>query len=438
MKFLALFKKELKEMLSAQTIIIMVFTVMVLSMAGTALSSQIEEESEKSMDVTICDLDKTYLTDALLTAMEANLSEGGGKVKKVELESEDYAKELKDKKLKSIVIIPKGFTENVENNEQAKIKFVQKLSSLASFSNISTGSDASMSCIEAALKNVFYSAKVSGGQLTDKEVAFINEPLAKEEVTVVNDTAENISSSIVLSLCSAQNMIVPILMFVLLVFSSQMILNAVSSEKIDKTLETLLTSPISRMSVITAKMLAAAVVAAMQAVVYMIGMHRMMSGIYENAGDTEAFTKALDNLGLNMGAAQYVMVGVQMFLSILIALSISLILGVLAKDTKSAQTLTMPIMMMTMIPYMLSLFLDIKTLSTVPRLLVYAIPFTHAFTASENAMFANTSNYIFGALYQLVFLAVCLTVALKIFMSDKIFTMSLGGGRKHKKAADDE
>ena len=130
-----------------------------------------------------------------------------------------------------------------------------------------------------------------------------------------------------------------------------------------------------------------------------------------------------------MDASQYVLVGLQMFLSILIALSVSLILGVLARDAKSAQTLTLPIMMCTMIPYMLSMFVDIKTMSPAVRYIVYAIPFTHSFMASENAMFGNTGVYVGGLIYQVIFLAVCMFLALRIFMSDRIFTMSIGGRR---------
>ncbi|MGN0594536.1 MAG: ABC transporter permease, partial [Hominimerdicola sp.] len=106
---------------------------------------------------------------------------------------------------------------------------------------------------------------------------------------------------------------------------------------------------------------------------------------------------------------------------------LSLILGALAKDAKSAQTLLLPITFMTMIPYMISMFMDIKTASPILRYIVYAIPFSHSFMASENAMFGNTSLYIGGLIYQIIFLVICIVIALKIFMSDRILTMSIGG-----------
>ena len=242
-----------------------------------------------------------------------------------------------------------------------------------------------------------------------------------------------IPSGIVVSLCSAQTMLVPIILFVVIIFSSQMIINGVSTEKVDKTLETLLSAPVSRLSVICAKMLSAAIVAALQAAVYMVGMQKMMSGL-TSGGSSDEYAEAIKNLGLTMDVPQYLLVGIQIFLSILIALSISLILGVLAKDAKSAQTLVLPIQFCTMIPYLLSMFMDMKTATPVLRYIVYAIPFSHSFMASENTMFGNWGLYIGGAVYQLVLLVVCLTIALRIFLSDRIFTMTLGE-KKRKGAA---
>ena len=433
MKFFNLFRKELKEMLTMQTIITMVVLVAVLYAAGGAISGSISESTENSKNIVICDKDNTDFTKYVLGEMERQIKESGGDFKNVDVQSEDYAAELKRLDVKSVVIIPEGFTQQIQNNETAKIKYAEKMTSLAGLSNISTGSDAALQLIQASVKNAIYENKINDGTMTQEEVKQLEQPIELDESTVVADKCENISSSIITALCSMQGMLVPIIMFILIMYSSQMILGAISTEKIDKTLETLLSAPVSRLSVVSAKMLSAGVVAALQAVVYMFGMNQMMSGITENMGDTSQYNQALENLGLTMSVGQYVLVGIQMFLSILIALSISLILGVLAKDAKSAQSLVMPINIATMIPYVMSMFIDIKTATPVLRYVVYAIPFSHAFMASENVMFGNNSVYIGGLIYQVVFLAVCMTIALKIFMSDRIFTMSLGGGKSRRK-----
>lgn len=428
-KFYNLFRKELKEMLSLQTIMTMVISVIVLVAAGQAMSGAMSENSETAADITICDKDNTEFTKNVISALKATVKEQGGEVRLVEINSDNYSEELKKLDENSVVIIPQGFTDQVTANEKAKVQFVQRMTSLAAMSNPNTGSATALAVIEQAVKSTIYQTiDISADQITQLE-----DPIELDETTVIGNKSDNVSSSMLLSLCSAQSMVVPIIMFVLIMFSSQMILSAISTEKIDKTLETLLSAPVSRLSVLTSKMLAAGVVAALQAIVYMFGMSKMTGSLTAGiSADTSVYENAMQNLGLTMNIGQYVLVGIQMFLSILIALSISLVLGALAKDAKSAQTLLLPITLAAMIPYMLSMVVDIKTVSPVLRYLVYAIPFTHTFMASENVMFGNYPLYLGGLIYQLILLVICMTIALKVFMSDRIFTMSIGGKKQRK------
>ena len=75
---------------------------------------------------------------------------------------------------------------------------------------------------------------------------------------------------------------------------------------------------------------------------------------------------------------------------------------------------------------------DINSLSPVLRTIIYAIPFTHTFTAMSNLMFGNTTLFAIGIIYQTLFFCVCMFFALKLFKSDKIFTSSLNFGQKSK------
>lgn len=422
-------------MLSLETILTMVIMLVVLILAGNAMSGAIDDSMEDSQDITICDWDNSDFSKAVLKQLEEQTKETDGEVTYVDIQSEDYASELKRLDIKSVVIIPKGFSDQVESGKAADVIFVQRMTSLSTLSNLNTGSETALSLIEASVKSTIYAQKISAGVMTTDEMIQIEAPVNLQESTVVDDKCEDISSSMVMSLCSTQNMILPIILFILIMYSSQMILSAITTEKIDKTLETLLSAPVSRISVISAKMLAAGVVAALQAVVYIIGMNKMMGGLYDNIGDTSQYSEAIENLGLSMSASQYLLAGIQMFLSILISLSISLILGALAKDAKSANTLLLPITLSAMIPYLLSMILDIKTVSPILRYIVYAIPFTHTFMASENIMFHDFSTYIGGLIYQIIFLIICIIIALRIFMSDKIFTVSLSlSSKKSKKS----
>ena len=428
MKFLNLLKKELREMVTPTTILIMVMIYVGMMMLGNVMNTEIEKTVEEGSEIVICDQDNTNFTQAVIELMKKPSDDTENDVKLVTLQSEDYAKELDRLDEKSIVIIPKGFTEQVEGGKTAEYIFVSRLTSLSTMSNISTGSDMAGAIIKTAVVSALYADKVTKGQLTTDEILQLEAPVDIQEKTVVSDKTADIPSSVVVSLKSMENMFLPIIVFLLIMYSSQMLLNAVSTEKIDKTLETLLSAPVSRMAVLSSKMLAAGIVAAMYAIVMMLGMNNMMGSL--PMGDSDMYKESIEALGLTISGAQYILVGLQMFVSILIALSISLVLGVLAKDAKSGQSLLLPIQLMSMVPYIFSLTMDIKTLSPVVRYIVYAIPFTHTFMSIENIMFKNYTLYWGGLIYQLVLLAVCMTFAIRVFTSDKIFTMTLGGGKK--------
>ena len=65
MKFINLLRKELKEMLTPQTILTLVIMVIILSVAGNAMTGAMESSQEESSKITICDQDNTDLPNLL-------------------------------------------------------------------------------------------------------------------------------------------------------------------------------------------------------------------------------------------------------------------------------------------------------------------------------------------------------------------------------------
>ncbi len=440
MKFLSLLRKELREVITPQTIAILLLMLFGMTALGNVMTKEIKAANEASSRIVICDQDDTEFTRAVIKLLRNPVdgSNSENEVVEVDIKSDDYASELERIDQKYVLIIPKGFTEQVTGGKTADLVYVSKLTSLSTMSNISTGSATAQELIKASVKSALYAEKLTSGKLTQQEVLQLNNPVSVTEKTVVNKNEADIASATVLSMKLMENMFLPIIVFILIVYSSQMLLGAVSTEKIDKTLETLLSAPVSRMSVLASKMMAAGTVAALYAATMMFGMKQMTGSI---AGDAaKEYQPLLEELGLSLNPGQYVLVGIQMFVSILISLSIALVLGVLAKDAKSGQSLMLPIQITSMIPYMLSMFMDIRSLSPVVKYILYAIPFTHTFMATENLMFGNTALYVGGLIYQLILLAVCMTFAIRVFTSDKIFTMSIGSGkgRRNKNKAAEE
>lgn len=423
-------------MLTVSTIVTMVGIMLLLVFVGDAFSGIIEDVAEDASTITICDKDNTELTQSLIKALTVTeIDEKTGMptkyddslVKLVDITSEDYPSELKKLDVKNVIVIPKGFTENFLSGNPSELLNIGRMTSGAAMSNVSSN-DSAVEAIKETLKQTYL---VQSG-LTLEQLATSENLITVVDKTIVDDKISDISSSVVSSLTMMQTMFLPIIVYVLVIFASQMIITAISTEKLDKTLETLLSAPVSRISVLSAKMLSAAVVAALNAIAYMIGFNKMMDGLYGMETDGLDMNQILADLGLKMTAGDYVLLGIQLFLTVLIALSVSLVLGALAKDAKSAQTLIMPITFMAMIPYILSMMIDIQTLPTVVRYLIYAIPFTHTFIASENILYGNMTLFYGGMIYQIVLLVICMSFALKVFTTDRIFTLTIDFNKKSK------
>jgi len=259
----------------------------------------------------------------------------------------------------------------------------------------------------------------------------IKYPVISIDNTIIGEKSAVISPSEVTSFIMSQTLFIPIVMFIIIIFSSQMIGVSVASEKENKTLETLLSTPVSRLTLVTTKMLAAAVAALIMASVYMLGFSYYMEGLTGgNLSAEESSRGAISQLGLSIGTTGYIMLGISLFLSILIALAIAMILGAFAEDVKKVQGLLAPIIFLIMIPYLFSMFIDIPNSSIFIRLIVYIIPFSHTFLAAPNIFLQNYNVIYMGAAYQFVVFMILAVIATRIFSSDKILTLKLNFGKK--------
>ena len=434
MKFINLLKKELSELITVQMLLGLLVSLGIFMALGSVMDTTIDEAVEKTTNYTIrlIDRDDTEFTQDMIKSIEND----GNKVRLFTDTGDDYAAILNSNDIKDVVIIPKGFTEKINKAQKPEIITAAKMTSAATISNINAGSSSAVSLIQK-----YISEKVASmGGLTEEQYKIVNQPLTVRENTVVADNYAEVSSESIMSRIAIQNMMLPIIVFVLIILTSQMLMSAVANEKTDKTLETLLSAPISRGSVIGAKMLAAAIIALINAAVYMIGFKVCMgdatSKISSSAGELISGQVSVDEgmhqLGMALGGMDYFLVGLQLFFTIMICLSVSLILGALINDTKNTQSMIMPIMMLAIIPYMISMIADINSLPTVIRYIVYAIPFTHTFSAIPNLMFGRTTLFTAGLIYQIIVFIICMFFALRLFMSDKLFTISLNFGQKSK------
>jgi ABC-2 type transport system permease protein len=316
-------------------------------------------------------------------------------------------------------VISPGFGESLKAGRYTPVDVYSTIDSFSLTSMMSgVGGHAAVSMI-----NSIISHQIRSDSGITEDIFFLTNPVYSAEHTFLNNTTERISAHLVLSYVSSQTMFIPVIIFFIIMVSSQMLAASMVNEKVDKTLETLMTAPISRMSVLITKILSAAIYSAIYAVVYILAFRNFNEGMTGGGTLPDNLIPALENFGITFNSFNFTIIGAQLFLSVLCGLAISLIIGMMVDDIKTLQSYILPLTIIIMIPYLLSMVLDINSLPAIAQIAVYAIPFTHSFTAASNLFTANYTLIIIGFVYQAAFAAAMMTIAVKIFNSDKLFTL---------------
>ncbi len=445
MKLGNLLKKELRELLTPQAVFSMLFTCILLMSMGGFMGDAMEEAVSRT-DITLVDLDKSEYTAKMIE----KLPEYGAEPSVVTLESDNYYDEMARLDVEALVIIPEGFGEAVQQGGKSELSCITLINKGGLMGTIDGLSASSMTYAVSRYSDDYYQQTILGLDETQRNK--IAEPVILTEYTAANGKTAAISPDTVSSILMTQSMIAPMAVFFLVFMASQMIMTAISTEKIDKTLETLMSAPVSKVTILTAKMLAAIIVALLNAGSMMVGFIFYMQGMMgENmtaqagtavsanvpalSGDIISTADAILQLGFTFTPGDIIFIGLQLFLTIAIGLSISLILGAMATDVKSVQTLVMPIMIAVMVPFFVTMFADVNSLPAAAKVIMYLIPFTHSFTAMNNLIFGNTAIVIGGLVYQLAFFIVCMRLAVKVFTTDLLFTMNFNPDNFMKKKA---
>ncbi len=418
-KFIVLVKKEIKELLTLQVIVPMLIAVLAFILIGNIIGSEARRAME-AQDIAVLDQDNSPVSQQAIDFLRINqfqVQELAGPTVQGVIE------EVKERELGGLIVIPEGFSSGLAAHEPQEIQTYTVLRSFAM-----TGS-AGVEAISGAvgLINEFVSTQLITREIPGVSIGLLKNPIHPRDIVIIGDNQAQVHPSMVMGFITSQTIFIPIILFFVIIFAAQMIVASVATEKENKTLETLLTTPVSRSSLVSSKMVAAGIIALLVSLVYMVGFSYYMGGIMEGVGGqiTAGMGEAMVELGLVLHLSSYVFLGLSVFFAILCALAIALILGSFAQDLKSAQGLIAPMTFLIMIPYILALFLDMTTLTPVIRYLIYAIPFAHPFMAVPNLFLQNYNFVLAGIIYQGVVFVIFVLIAARIYSSDRVLTMKL-------------
>jgi len=109
------------------------------------------------------------------------------------------------------------------------------------------------------------------------------------------------------------------------------------------------------------------------------------------------------------------------------------ILGAFAESVKSVQALLTPLMVLLLVPYFLTLFLDLNDLPLDRPHRGDGHPVRLPFVAGPALFLGNYGVVWFGIFYQLAWFVVFVIIAARIFSTDRVLTMKLSLGRRRAK-----
>jgi len=211
----------------------------------------------------------------------------------------------------------------------------------------------------------------------------------------------------------------PMVIMLMLISAMQIAATSIAIEKEEKTLETLLTLPVARLSILTGKLAGSVVAATVGAIAAMIGMNYYTSSLFSfvPTGGMD-----LEALGIVLSPTAYFILGVTMFVTIVSALALAVCVAVFSENVRSAQSLVSFMITPIIIPFLILMFADIDALPLAVQAVLYVIPYTHSIMASKAAFLGGYFVVFRSIAYISLFTAAILYVTGRIFTTEKIVT----------------
>jgi len=410
--------KEVKELVRDPTLLLgmIIVPLIIFPLMGFAVQTSMKaaEESMGNISIAVMDLDKGTVAENLtnfLTAWNVAI------VKIDDLNFTEAVNYVQQSNLTGLIVIPLNFSNNITEGLKAELDVYTV------FRGGGIAESTSSSMINTLLKSFEESLVVQKVGEKFQAPENILDPIDMSEKSIVKGKSVNIHPSVLFGLMMSQSMGMPIGIMMLLIFAMQLAATSVASEKEEKTLETLLTLPINRLTILAGKLTGSIIVAVVGAIAYIVGFTYYMGSFM---GIIPAETGVdLGAIGSAPTLLSYLLLGASLFVSLISALALAISISVFAEDVKGAQALVGPLSMLLIFPMIFMMFTDIYSLPFPLMIVLLAIPFTHPMLASKVAFTGDYLTAVMGIVYVSIFTIAVLYIAARLFGTEKILTAKL-------------
>ncbi|NIA11347.1 MAG: ABC transporter permease [Nitrospiraceae bacterium] len=411
-------KKEVRELLTPSTFVPIIVMAIIFGSMGNMIGGATEEAKEKPV-MGIINMDNGTFS-GIVNSTVYNMS----KVAYISSSGDidEGIKVLKEKGGTALIVVPSNFSDRIAGNLPGKIEVYWIMKGAGIMDSISSG------VVDAILHEADRRISVELMEKGDVNATLALSPTERNETTIFKGKEmQGISPGTISAMLSSQSTMVPIIIMIIIMMAGGMVISSMGMEKENKTLETLLTLPVKRSSIVAGKIAGSAVVGLLMAVIYMIGFSYYLNSFQVSGGVN------LADYGLVLNAWDYLLVGISLFMALTAALSLCMVLGTFAKNYKSAQTLTVPVSILAIIPMFMIMFKDFGTLPLSLKVILFAIPFSHPMMAVRALLFGNYTLVISGIAYVTAFALAMIAIAVHIFKTDRLLTGSVNHSFRRKR-----
>ncbi|RLG95634.1 hypothetical protein DRO27_03530 [Candidatus Bathyarchaeota archaeon] len=419
-KLWSLLIKEVKELIRDPKILIGVVLMPIISSPIMGSAIQISQESVqravRGASFAVWTDDEGFVTDALMSYLYTNNS-----VVPIEAANlQDALSQFTATDSSSLIHIPRGYNDNVTVGEQGRLKVYANLRKLNMAESQST--DIVTSLIN--IYNYYFSISkinilIEDANAVGTPIGYRN-PIAIDYASILKGKVLEIPPMAIFSLVMSQSIMLPIMVMMMVMFAIQMAATSIALEKEQKTLEILMTLPVSRMTILGGKLSGSIVIALAGAVSYLIGFSSYMNSAFSFV--PEAQSMSLSDVNMGITPFGFLLIGIVIFVTLISALAMALSVAVFADSVRSAQSLTSALITPIMIPALVLMFSDIEMLPTSFQYLMLAIPYTHTMIATKAAFLGEYFIVMRSIFFISIWTVALLYIAARIFSTERIIT----------------
>jgi len=433
-KLVSLVEKEVKDLLRDPRIYIgLVVPVVLMPLLGflmsTSMSSSIEAGA-KGLKIAVLDYDKTVLSNAFL-----NLSRSlGADVKSIDVaDIETAVGEARNLGSTALIVIGRGFENDLVNFRRASVEVYVVMETM------SLGSIGAYSAVEGLLS---VSSKIFSNMLISKlnpniSPDVVREPFNISTRSILKDKIIKVPPQVLFNqLLMGYSIMIPLLLLMLSITVVQFAATATAVENEEKTLETLLTFPVTRYDILLAKLLGSSILAVIGSILFTGGFILYFNNMLTMSGFNFPVGE-VSQLLPSPPPESFILLAVSLILAILFVTSLGVTIGALSSDVRMANSLLGVAIVPIMIPSLLMMYGDLNTLPLALQLLVYALPTSYPIMIAKGMMMTPISfEAILGIPYSAALTVLVLYATSMLLVPEKLLTIQYGlrlrGARKQQ------